>query len=105
MRRAGTMLLALLLMSGVARAGVITISELLYDAAGQDDGFTFVEIYGPPGLLLDEVVLVGVNGRDGALTHQVALDGYRVPADGFLVLADGFEGGFDEPDVIRLGLF
>lgn len=93
MRCACFALLMPILLCECARAGVITISELLYDAGGQDDGFTFIEIYGPPGMLLDGVLLLGVNGRGGGLTHRVALDGYRVPLDRFLVLADGAGGG------------
>ncbi len=52
MGRASRIIILLVGFMGSARAGVITISELLYDAVGPDDGFTFVEIYGPPGMLL-----------------------------------------------------
>lgn len=93
MRRVITTFLLPVLLCGGAEAGVVTISELFYDAVGPDDGLTFIEIYGPPGRILDGVVLIGVNGRDGSETHRFALDGYRVPLDRFLVLADTYSGG------------
>ncbi len=85
-------LIALCLIAATpARAAPLLLSEVLYDAAGSDDGAVFVELYGPAGLLLDGHVLEGVNGSDGSLTTRVALLG-TVPDDGFFVVADGASG-------------
>ena len=56
-----------LLAAGAASAGPITISEVLYDATGSDDGKVFVELFGPAGLGLDGYTIEGVNGADGAV--------------------------------------
>jgi hypothetical protein len=68
------------------------ISEVFYDAVGSDDGHSFVEIYGTPGADLDGLVLEGVNGSNGDITHSLALTG-AIPADGIFVLADDSGGG------------
>jgi hypothetical protein len=68
-------------------AALPLISEVLYDAAGSDDGSVFVELYGTPGEALDGLTLEGVNGAGGAVTVAIALSG-AIPADGFFVLAD-----------------
>jgi hypothetical protein len=68
------------------------ISEVLYDAAGSDDGRSFVELYGVPGTSLDGVRLEGVNGAGGGVGPVVALAG-AIPADGFFVVADEQSGG------------
>jgi len=68
------------------------ISEVLYDAAGADSGSVFVELYGPPGTLLDSMLLQGVNGGDGSVYQTVLLSG-SIPADGVFVIADDSGGG------------
>ena len=65
----------------------IVISELLYDAAGSDNGTVFVELYGTPGLSLDGLFLEGINGSDGSVYRSIALAGV-IPADGVFVVAD-----------------
>ena len=79
---------SLWLFTGVAAGGPVTITEVLYDAVGGDQGGTFVELYGPPGLSLVGYELEGVNGRGGGITHSVWLGEFLIPEDGFLVLAD-----------------
>jgi hypothetical protein len=68
------------------------ISEVFYDAEGSDDGLSFVELYGTPGASLDGLVLEGINGSNGAITHSLALAG-TMPADGLFVVADDAGGG------------
>ena len=68
------------------------ISEVLYDAAGSDDGQSFVELYGAPGTVLDGLRLEGVNGANGSVGPVVALTG-TIPTDGFFVVADGLADG------------
>jgi hypothetical protein len=63
------------------------ISEVLYDAAGTDNGNVFVELFGPAGTLLDGLLLEGVNGSDGSIYLTVALGG-TIPGDGVFVIAD-----------------
>jgi hypothetical protein len=71
-----------------ASAGAMPlISEVFYDAVGSDDGHSFVEIYGDPGMLLDGLVLEGINGSGGSVTHTIELFGV-IPLDGLYVLAD-----------------
>ena len=57
-------LAALALLVGLPSTGAALplISEVFYDAAGSDNGKSFVELYGTPGSSLDSFVLEGVNG-------------------------------------------
>ena len=77
--------IAALVQAGPAAA--LTISEVLYDASGADNGQVFVELYGPPGTDLAGFTLEGVNGADGAVGPVLTLSG-QIPADGFFVVAD-----------------
>ena len=70
----------------VAQAQTI-ISEVLYDAAGTDNGNVFVELFGSPGTVLDGLLLEGVNGSDGSVYRSVALTGV-IPLDGIFVIGD-----------------
>lgn len=70
-----------------ARATPVSISEVLYDAAGSDDGMVFVELFGPAGLALTGFALEGVNGSNGQVGPLLALAG-AIPSDGFFVVAD-----------------
>ena len=63
------------------------ISEVLYDAAGTDNGNVFVELFGIPGTILDGLLLEGVNGSDGSVYSSVMLSGV-IPADGVFVVGD-----------------
>jgi hypothetical protein len=90
-----TLLLAsalLALGTGGPAAALPLISEVLYDAAGSDDGAVFVELYGAAGSSLDGYVLEGVNGADGSVTGSLALSG-SFPGDGIFVVADAASGG------------
>ncbi len=69
-----------------ARAALL-ISEVLYDAAGTDNGAEFVELSGAPGTSLDGVRLEGVNGVNGLVYTTVSLSG-AIPASGVFVVAD-----------------
>lgn len=68
------------------------ISEVFYDAAGSDNGLSFIEIAGVPGTVLDGLVLEGVNGGDGAVAPSLALAG-AIGATGLFVVADESSGG------------
>jgi len=63
------------------------ISEVLYDAAGTDNGNVFVELFGAPGAILDGLLLEGVNGADGVIYSSIMLSGV-IPADGVFVIGD-----------------
>jgi hypothetical protein len=63
------------------------ISEVLYDAAGTDNGNVFVELFGTPGTVLDGLLLEGVNGADGSVYSSATLSGV-IPADGVFVIGD-----------------
>jgi hypothetical protein len=63
------------------------ISEVLYDAAGTDNGNVFVELIGAPGAILDGLLLEGVNGADGNVYSTITLGGV-IPADGVFVIGD-----------------
>ena len=70
----------------VAQAQTL-ISEVLYDAAGTDNGNVFVELFGAPGAVLDGLLLEGVNGADGNVYSTITLSGV-IPADGVFVIGD-----------------
>jgi len=80
-------LLALVLLGAGPASSLPLLSEVLYDAVGTDDGQSFVELSGTPGGSLDGLVIEGVNGTGGAVTHTLALTGTFGP-DGLFVLAD-----------------
>ncbi|NRA02575.1 MAG: lamin tail domain-containing protein [Myxococcales bacterium] len=80
--------------AGPAAALELRISELLYDAAGADQGRVFLELYGAPGLDLTGFSVEGVNGANGSVVEVVPLSGV-IPADGFFVIA-GTSGGVTE---------
>ncbi len=83
----------LLTLLGAAPAGALPlISEVYYDAVGVDDGQSFVELYGTAGSSLDGLVLEGVNGTGGAVTHTLVLTG-NFGADGLFVVADRTSAG------------
>jgi hypothetical protein len=75
-----------------ARADAVLISEALVDASGSDNGRTFVELAGPPGLSLAGYTLVGVNGGTGDVYLSVDLAPFVIPADGLFVAADAASG-------------
>lgn len=87
----------LVLLGGPAAPAIALplISEVFYDAAGSDDGKSFVELYGAPGTDLSGLFVEGINGSNGAVTDTLALSGL-VPADGFFVLADDRGDGASE---------
>ena len=70
----------------VAQAKTV-ISEVLYDAAGTDNGNVFVELFGTPGTVLDGWLIEGVNGSDGNVYRSVVLSGV-IPLDGIFVVGD-----------------
>jgi len=72
--------------------GLPLISEVFYDAAGADNGKSFVELFGAPGSALDGFTLEGVNGANGALTTSLTLTG-TIPEDGLFLLADDIGDG------------
>lgn len=78
-----------LLLAAVApeAAALPTISEVLYDAAGSDDGRSFIELFGEPGTDLDGFRLEGVNGAGGAVGPVLSLSGV-IGASGVFLIAD-----------------
>ena len=84
-----TLLLAL---APQAASAAQLISEVLYDAAGSDNGLVFVELYGDPGSSLDGLFLEGINGADGSAGPTIALSGV-FPADGIWLIADDVGDG------------
>jgi hypothetical protein len=68
------------------------LSEVFYDAVGSDNGLSFVELWGPPGTVLDGLVVEGVNGGDGQAGPTVTLSGV-IPPSGVFVVADESTAG------------
>jgi hypothetical protein len=62
------------------------INEFLYDAPGADQSEVFIELVGPPGLNLDDLRIIGVNGANGQTYGEVQLMG-AMPADGVFLIA------------------
>lgn len=77
---------------GESRADTVLISEVLVDAPGSDNGKTFVELAGTPGLSLAGYTLVGVNGGTGTVYLTIDLSSFTIPADGIFVAADTASG-------------
>lgn len=63
------------------------ISELYYDANGNDSGVVFVELFGTPGESLNGLVLEGINGSGGGVYKSISLSGV-IPRDGVFVVGD-----------------
>jgi len=86
--RSKQLLLAFMAMGSFAGVQAQTIiSEVLYDAGSTDNGNVFVELFGPPGTLLDGWLLQGVNGADGNVYRNVLLAG-TIPSDGVFLIGD-----------------
>ncbi len=89
-------LLALMLQWSLAAktagADMVLISEVLADASGSDNGRTFVELAGTPGLSLSGYTLVGINGGTGEVYLTIDLSAFSIPADGIFVAADAASG-------------
>ncbi len=64
----------------------VVIHEFLVDSTGSPDRDAFVELYGPPGLALTGMELVGLNGNGGTAYGRVALTGV-LDANGYYVVA------------------
>ncbi len=97
--------LGLLSVGPSAPAALPLISEVVYDAVGSDDGLGFVEPSGTPGMDLTGLMIEGINGSNGSVTHSIPLSGL-IPANGIFVLADTFSGGGTVvPDVDPLASF
>jgi len=87
-RNGARLLLGLMAMGTFAGVQAQTIiSEVLYDADGTDNGNAFVELFGPPGTVLDGWLLQGVNGADGSIYRNVLLVG-TIPPDGVFLIGD-----------------
>ncbi|MBD3235076.1 MAG: hypothetical protein GF330_00030 [Candidatus Eisenbacteria bacterium] len=100
--RAPIVLLGLLLAIGAQGADAqltLMINEVYYDAPGTDTGM-FVELIGPPGLVLDDFQLVGVDGQDGIEYRTILLSGMVIPDDGHLVI--GQDASVPNVDYISL---
>jgi hypothetical protein len=78
-------LAGMLLLSPVQAS--IVLSEVLYDSTGSDNGSVFVELFGVPGTVLDDLLLEGINGTDGAVYQSIPLSG-MIPPDGVFVIGD-----------------
>jgi hypothetical protein len=84
--------LAAALMLAAAQAGASPVlSEVYYDAVGSDDGQSFIELWGAPGTSLAGLVIEGINGSGGGVTHTLTLSG-TIGASGVFVLADMLTG-------------
>ncbi|HCF58700.1 MAG TPA: hypothetical protein DFS52_11995 [Myxococcales bacterium] len=62
------------------------ISEIRVDTAGSPDTGAFVELYGSPGISLEGLSLVGINGNGGADYNTIALTG-QIPGHGYYLVA------------------
>lgn len=82
----------LLLLTPSAAGAAPLLSEVFYDAAGSDNGLSFVEIWGEPGTSLAGLVLDGVNGADGSVSPHLTLSGVIGP-EGLFVIADDVGDG------------
>jgi len=88
---------AAILLGAVPGKAMPLVSEVFYDATGADGGRVFVELWGAPGTDLSGLVIQGVNGSNGSITHALALSG-TIPSDGLYVVAsDRGDGTSDVP--------
>lgn len=63
------------------------IQEVYYDEPGTDGNEVFTEIYGPPGMNLNNCFLKGINGGNDQVYKTVDLSGAVLPSNGLLVVA------------------
>jgi len=75
------------------------ISEVLYDAVGADNGYTFVELYGTPGDSLSGLSLQGINGATGLAYDTLNLSGTFNASGVFVVADDSGNGTSNVPNV------
>lgn len=78
----------------------VKINEVYYDSPGDDNG-CFTELYGPPGMPLDNMMLVGINGANNSIYATIDLTGDTIPPDGFFVVAqDTTVPNYDKVDTL-----
>lgn len=75
----------------------IKINEILYDTPGTDSA-SYVELYGPGNMSLDNISLIGVNGYNGSDYITIVLNGYTIPNNGFFVIAQ--DSGVNNYDLV-----
>jgi hypothetical protein len=73
------------MLSGTALSDLV-IQEVLYDGPGADAPSVFTELFGTPGMRLDEYTLVGINNV-GTEYRTISLTGAVIPTDGVLTIA------------------
>lgn len=91
MRTRSAALAAALMLAAAGAGASPVLSEVYYDAIGSDDGLSFIELFGAPGTSLAGLVIEGINGSGGGVTHSLALAG-TIGASGVFVLADQLTG-------------
>jgi hypothetical protein len=70
------------------------INEAFIDPAGSDDGFAFVELAGPGGMLVGGATVQDIEGKGASAGSSNTTDvatipaGTRFPVDGLLIIAD-----------------
>lgn len=84
-------------------AGQVVINELVVDPVGTDgDGFTFIELKGAEGIVLDDFALIEMDETTGEDQGTLLLAG-TIPADGFFVIgANGGETADQESDFLDM---
>lgn len=83
-----TLILALVLASGLASAqSDVLINEVDCDTAGTDI-LEFVELFGAPGAPLDGLVVVFYNGSNDLSYNAFDLDGFALDSNGFFLLGN-----------------
>lgn len=100
MSRYMVLLVAAALALGGATAGAQmspVINEIYYDSPGIDQ-HTFVEILGAPGMHMDDIHLICIDGDDGLPYNTIILSGMVIPPDGYLVIAQ--DAGVPNADYI-----
>lgn len=91
----GLFIVTLILVLGTAlpaHASVV-IQEVLYDGPGTDPDDVYTELFGTPGMDLSGWSLAGINGGDGQVYQNIALDGLFIPEDGIFVIATASANG------------
>jgi hypothetical protein len=76
----------------VASAGGATISEVMFNPPGADNGFEFIEIRAAAGTALTGYWLLVIDGDStsaGVIDQRIDLGGFSVGGNGLLLLRDG----------------
>jgi hypothetical protein len=93
------LLFVLIQSSALNATPFLIINEVFYDEVGGDGSNVFTELYGEPGLELNNWSLIGINGSNGSAYLSFNLSGFVLDTGLFVLNGTDWQNG---PDAVHL---